>query len=211
VASSAPQFVTYTNGAARAASLVAGRGALPVGASDTAIHPVNYWNAGLQAAGLPYTLVGHSNGAVVPADTPALHAAKAAHAAAGGAINPNAGAYYAGYPYGQVAYPSSGAIISAEPVVVSYNSGAVQATRAAHLTYTNGAARAATLIAGRGALPVGVSDTTIHPVNYWNAGLQAAGLNYALVGHTNGAVVPVDTAAVQAARAAHIGYCANCY
>ena len=72
----------------------------------------------------------YPNGAVVPADTPEVAAARAAHAQAGGAI-----AYAAGYPY--AAYP--------------------------YAAYVPGA----------------------------------------LVGHANGAVVPVDTAEVYAAKVAH--------
>merc|ERR1712112_520378 len=74
-----------------------------------------YAHAHGYAAAYPYGhagylggLVGHANGAVVPVDTPDVVAAKAAHAAAGGAIHaPTAYAGYAhgygyasGYPYG---------------------------------------------------------------------------------------------------------------
>merc|ERR1740129_1906763 len=45
-------------------------------------------------------LVAYPNGAVVPADTLEVHAAKLAHAAAGGAVHPvHAFGYAAGYPY----------------------------------------------------------------------------------------------------------------
>merc|ERR1711976_925971 len=52
-------------------------------------------------AGYPYGgLVAHPNGAVVPVDEPAVAAAKADFAAAGGVINPVGGvAYAAGFPY----------------------------------------------------------------------------------------------------------------
>jgi len=43
--------------------------------------------AGLQPYGVVGSLVGHANGAVVPVDTAEVHAAKVAHAAAGGAIH----------------------------------------------------------------------------------------------------------------------------
>merc|ERR1711971_483277 len=77
-------------------------------------------------------LVTYPNGAVVPAETPEVAAARLAHAQAGGAI-----AYAAGYPY--AAY---------------------------------------------------------HPYAY--------GVPGALAGHANGAVVPVEPADVQAARAEHL-------
>merc|ERR1712112_344170 len=79
-----------------------------------------YAHAHGYAAAYPYGhagylggLVGHANGAVVPVDTPDVVAAKAAHAAAGGAIHaPTAYAgyahgygYAAGYPYGYAGYP----------------------------------------------------------------------------------------------------------
>merc|ERR1719348_1254177 len=93
----------------------------------------------LAYAGLPYGhayagyphggLVGYANGAVVPVDEPAVLAAKAGHAAAGGAVHPVGGLGYAyghgypyaglgyayGYPYaGLVAHPT-GAVVPAEP------------------------------------------------------------------------------------------------
>merc|ERR1712243_495986 len=77
-------------------------------------------------------LVAYHNGAVVPVDEPAVVAAKAAHAAAGGAIH--APVAYAGYPYGApvhagfaglVAHPN-GAVVPVEPADVV-------AARAEHL------------------------------------------------------------------------------
>merc|ERR1711955_415 len=52
-------------------------------------------------------LVAYHNGAVVPADTPAVAAAKLAHANAGGVVNLEgvlAHGYAAGYPYGYAGY-----------------------------------------------------------------------------------------------------------
>ena len=65
----------------------------------------------------------HANGAVVPVDTPAVYAAKVAHAAAGGIVNP-VGVYGLGYA-GLVAHPN-GAVVPVEPAEVV-------AARAAHL------------------------------------------------------------------------------
>merc|ERR1711937_507085 len=59
-------------------------------------------------------LVTHPNGAVVPADTPEVAAAKAAHFGAHGLALPYAGLpythAYAGYPYGLVGY-ANGAVV----------------------------------------------------------------------------------------------------
>merc|ERR1712121_588327 len=81
------------------------------------------------AYGYPQALVAHANGAVVPADEPAVVAAKADHFAAHGF--PYAAGVYAGLPYagltyaGLVAHPN-GAVVPAEPADVV-------AARAEHL------------------------------------------------------------------------------
>ena len=86
-------------------------------------------------------LVTYPNGAVVPADEPAVAAAKLAHAQAGGVINPvvaglpyaYAGYPYAGYPYayaakypyavyavgGFAAYPNGAVVPDEEPAVAA--------------------------------------------------------------------------------------------
>merc|ERR1711874_613687 len=69
------------------------------------------------AVGVPGALVAHPNGAVVPADTAEVYAAKVAHAAAGGVVNPVG---YYGLPYayaGLVAHPN-GAVVPVEPADV---------------------------------------------------------------------------------------------
>merc|ERR1711918_239520 len=58
--------------------------------------------AAFVAADSAQTLVTYPNGAQVPADTPEVAAAKLAHAAAGGLVNPIA---YAGYPFAGYPYP----------------------------------------------------------------------------------------------------------
>merc|ERR1711915_494816 len=123
-----------------------------------------------------YGLVAHPNGAVVPADEPAVAAARADHLAAKGvvvhaAVPAVAHAGYAG-PLNlntHLVAPPNGAVVPAdEPAVV--------AARADHL-------------AAKGAIaPVAVGPVA-HP---------------ALVAHPNGAVVPVDEPAVAAARAHHL-------
>merc|ERR1712189_75831 len=73
-------------------------GALPYAYGAYAAHPYAY--------GYPHALVAHANGAVVPADEPAVLAAKADHFAAHG------------YPYaGLVAHPN-GAVVPVEPADV---------------------------------------------------------------------------------------------
>merc|ERR1712158_31261 len=107
-------------------------------------------------------LVTYPNGAVVPADTPEVAAAKAAHLQAGGAIAYAAGYPYAAYPFA-VGYP--GALVGhANGAVVPVDTAEVYAAKVAYAAY--------------------------YP--YYHAGL---------VGHPNGAVVPVEPADVQAARA----------
>merc|ERR1712198_423676 len=96
-----------------------------------------------------YGLVAHPNGAVVPADEPAVAAARAEHLSAKGVVA------HAAYAAPAVAAPVAPAAYAAVPAV-------------AH-GYTG-------------------------PLN----------LNTQLVGHPNGAVVPVDEPAVAAARAEHL-------
>merc|ERR1712055_26793 len=126
VAVSSSALVTYPNGAvvpadtpevalARAAHL--GAAVLPAAYPYYEGYPYHY------AAGYPHGLVAHANGAVVPVDTPAVYAAKVAHAAAGGIVNP-VGVYGLGYA-GLVAHPN-GAVVPIEPAEVV-------AARAAHL------------------------------------------------------------------------------
>merc|ERR1712158_254050 len=123
-------------------------------------------------------LVTYPNGAVVPADTPEVAAAKAAHLQAGGAIAYAAGYPYAAYPY-VAGYP--GALVGhANGAVVPVDTAEVYAAKVAHAA------------AGGAIHPVGAYAAYYHP---YHAGL---------VGHPNGAVVPVEPADVQAARAEHL-------
>merc|ERR1711937_1038876 len=63
-------------------------------------------------------LVTFPNGAVVPADTPAVAAARAAHLGQLGHVLPYAyHPYAAGYPHGLVAHPN-GAVVPLEPADV---------------------------------------------------------------------------------------------
>merc|ERR1712106_1146024 len=102
LAVSSAALVTYPNGAVVPAET-------PEVALARAVHlghlgrvlPVGYagypYAAYPYAAGYPHGLVAHANGAVVPVDEPAVYAAKVAHAAAGGVVNPVG---VQGYAYG---------------------------------------------------------------------------------------------------------------
>ena len=81
------------------------------------------------------TLVAHPNGAVTPADEPAVQAARAEHLAAyggvyGGVYGAYAGAYAAPYGYEQSFY---GLVAHPNGAVVPVDEPAVQAARAEHL------------------------------------------------------------------------------
>merc|ERR1719384_1191964 len=157
-----------------------------------------------------YGLVAHPNGAVVPADEPAVAAARAEHLSAKGVV---AHAAYAAAPVAHAAVPAvahaavPAAAYAAAPAV-AYHTGyagplnlntqlvahpngavvpvdepAVAAARAEHLTTKGAVAHAA--YAAAPAVPV-------------------APAHYGLVAHPNGAVVPADEPAVVEARAAHL-------
>merc|ERR1719500_1341166 len=164
-------------------------------------------------------LVAQPNGAVVPADEPAVAAARADHliskgaayaaaapiaqvgyAAAPLAVAAPAYSYGAGYGYAGplnlnthlVAHPNGAVVPADEP--------AVAAARADHFA-AGGAAYAAAGPIIAGPVPVGGVYAAATPAVY-GAGYGLA--PYAgLVAHPNGAVVPVDEPAVQAARADH--------
>merc|ERR1712198_417213 len=139
-------------------------------------------------------LVTHPNGAVVPADEPAVALARAAHLSTKGFAYPYAfggaypyafgGAYAHPYAYGALpyAYGYPRALVAhANGAVVPADEPAVLAAKADHF-------------AAHGYPYAGVYT-----------GLPYAGLSYAgLVAHPNGAVVPVEPADVVAARADHL-------
>merc|ERR1711973_520429 len=110
-----------------------------------------------------YGLVAHPNGAVVPADEPAVAAARAEHLSAKGVVA------HAAYAAPAVAAP------------------------VAHAAYAAPAVAAPVAPAAYAAVPA-VAHGYTGPLN----------LNTQLVGHPNGAVVPVDEPAVAAARAEHL-------
>jgi 8-oxo-dGTP pyrophosphatase MutT (NUDIX family) len=82
------------------------------------------------------TLVAHPNGAVVPADEPAVAAARADHLAAHGAAYALAPAAYAHAAYAPAAYAGGylgGLVAHPNGAVVPVDEPAVQAARADHL------------------------------------------------------------------------------
>ncbi len=157
------------------------------------------------------SLVAHPNGAVTPADEPAVVAARAEHlaaqadaynlaapvayAAAAPAVAPVA--YAAGVPAvaSPVSYGYSGPLHI--PTLVAHPNGAVTpadepavaAARAEHL-------------AAYGGVYGGVYGAASPAVGY--AAGYASGYPVGLVAYPNGAVVPVDEPAVAAARAEHL-------
>ena len=135
------------------------------------------------------TLVAHPNGAVTPADEPAVQAARSEHLAAyggvyGGVYGASSGVYAAPYGYEQSFY---GLVAHPNGAVVPVDEPAVQAARAEHLN-------AKGVYGGVYGASAGVYAA---PYEYEQS-------FYGLVAHPNGAVVPVDEPAVQAARAEHL-------
>jgi len=145
-------------------------------------------------------LVTYPNGAVVPADEPAVAAAKAAHFAAGGAVLPYGA--YAGYPYAGAyagAYPYAGAY--AGYPYAAYNGYPYAYAPAALVAHPNGAVVPAdepAVVAARAEHLA--AHGVVAPALYAHHGLAYAGL----VAHPNGAVVPAEPADVVAARAEHL-------
>merc|ERR1712228_399940 len=159
-----------------------------------------------------YGLVAHPNGAVVPADEPAVAAARADHLAAKGvvahaayapvvhaAVPAVAHAGYAG-PLNLnthlVAHPNGAVVPADEPAVV--------AARADHLASKGAIAPVA--VAAVPAVPALVAARADHLAAKGVVAHAAVGpvAHPALVAHPNGAVVPVDEPAVAAARAHHL-------
>merc|ERR1711970_877998 len=141
-------------------------------------------------------LVGHPNGAVVPVDEPAVAAARADHLAARdsqyAAIAPVAVAAPAIAAVPAVSYGYSGPLNLNTHLVAHPNGAVVPADEPAVA-----AARADHFAAGGGLAGGLYARAAVGPYGY------GAGYGYGLVAHPNGAVVPVDEPAVQAARADH--------
>merc|ERR1711915_746709 len=145
-------------------------------------------------------LVGPPNGAVVPADEPAVAAARADHFAAGGGqvhAAPVVAAPVAAAPVVAAAGYAGPLNLNVQPLVAPPNGAvtpadepAVATARAAHLSTK---VAAAPIVAA--AAPVVAAAGYAGPLN----------LNVQpLVAHPNGAVTPADEPAVATARAAHL-------
>nr|ABU41085.1 hypothetical protein [Lepeophtheirus salmonis] len=178
-------------------------------------------------------LVSHPNGAVVPADTPAIAHAKAQHFAAKGHAHGGAYAhgpvhghahhaapYAYGYAHGAAAYPVAG-----YTPLVSHPNGAVTpadtpdvaAAKAAHVAAGGAAHYAAGYpyahgLAHHGLAHHGPAHHGFAHVGHHGgyAAPYAHGYN-GLVAHPNGAVVPVESYEIQAARADHFAAHAKAY
>merc|ERR1712198_574103 len=169
-----------------------------------------------------YGLVAHPNGAVVPADEPAVAAARAEHLSAKGVVAhaaPVAHATYAAAPVAPAAYAAVPAVahgytgplnlntqLVGHPngAVVPVDEPAVAAARAEHLSAKGAIAHAAYAAPAVAAAPVAHAAYAAVP-----AVPAVAPAHYGLVAHPNGAVVPADEPAVVEARAAHLNALAH--
>merc|ERR1712168_1305789 len=153
------------------------------------------------AVDAPPATVHHANGAVVPADTPQVKAAKAAFERAGGVISVSVSQ---GPP--AVVSHANGAITPADTPAVQAAKAShtmkVQAAKASH-TMKVQAAKSAFRQAGGNLIPTGqvASVAPVAPVSYARAPVSQG--PPAVVSHANGAITPADTPAVQAAKASH--------
>jgi len=203
-AASAQHLVAYPNGAvapaktpsvaAAEAAHFAAKGALYNGAYAglpyaAGAYPYNGAYAGAYAGALPYAAGAYSAGYPYAGAYGAYNGLYngAYNGLYAGAYNGHyAGAYagaYAGYPYGGlVAHPNGAVVPVDEP--------AVQAAKAEHF-------------AAKGIAPIAapIAAPFAAPLAY------AAGFAYpGLVAHPNGALVPVESAEIQAARAEHLSH-----
>merc|ERR1719504_54494 len=173
-----------------------------------------------------YGLVGHPNGAVVPVDEPAVAAARADHFAAGGGrgalgyagvgyaaapaaiaaapIAVAAPVYAAGYGYSGPLNLNTHLVGHPNGAVVPVDEPAVAAARADHLAARGAqyAAIAPVAVAAHAiaAPAIAAPIAAVPAVGYGYGYSGPLNLNTPLVGHPNGAVVPVDEPAVAAAR-----------
>jgi len=187
-------------------------------------YPVTgYPQAGGYAATYPYTgplnlntqLVAHPNGAVVPVDEPAVIAARVDHLEAKGAT------YAAAAPIIKTSAINPLIVTPAQQAPSQYSTLPNIASYAVAFPYTGPLNLNNQLISHPNGAVVPVDEPAV--VAAKNAHLMAKGVvgglygtaspvvldggyasSYGLIAHPNGAVVPVDTAAVRAARVEHI-------
>merc|ERR1711872_860947 len=143
-------------------------------------------------------LVNLPNGAIVPADEPAVAAARAEHLNAKAKAVASVPSFNAapsaagGYKYNGPQNTNTRLVNLPNGAVVPADEPAVAAARAEHL---NAKAKAAA-----SASPLNANPAAAGGYNY----NEAQNTNTRLVNHPNGAVVPADEPAVAAARAAHL-------
>merc|ERR1719348_2230899 len=150
------------------------------------------------AAASFHGLVGHPNGAVVPVDEPAVAAARADHLTALAATHGAHAGYGHAAPVAAVhaaplAHHGYAGPLNLNTHLVAHPNGAVVPADESAVA----AARADHFAAGGGLAGGLYAGAAVGPYGY------GAGYGYGLVAHPNGAVVPVDEPAVQAARADH--------
>merc|ERR1711874_902847 len=156
-------------------------------------------------------LVAHPNGAVVPADEPAVAAARADHFAAQGAAYAAAGPVVAAAPIAAgpvVAGPVAVGGVYAHAAPVAYGYGGPLNLNPPLVAHPNGAVVPVDEPAVAAARADHLATKGVYGGVYAAAGPVAYAAGYApyagLVAHPNGAVVPVDEPAVAAARADHL-------
>merc|ERR1711868_346118 len=179
-----------------------------------------------------YGLVAHPNGAVVPADEPAVAAARAEHLSAKGVV---AHAAYAAAPVAHAAVPAvaHAAVPAAAPVAayaaapaVAYHTGYAGPLNlnTQLVAHPNGAvvpvdepavaAARADHLTAKGVVAHAAYANAVPAVHAAPAyaavpAVPVAPAHYGLVAHPNGAVVPADEPAVAEARAAHLNALAH--
>merc|ERR1711931_598617 len=138
-----------------------------------------------------------ANGAVVPADTPSVAAAKRAHQNAGGDINPSshspASINPSSYRHASIHQPQH------VPQMKTLSNGAVVPVD----TPSVAAAKRAHQNAGGAINPSSHSPASINPSSYRHASIHQPQHVPQMKTLSNGAVVPVDTPSVAAAKRAH--------
>merc|ERR1712168_1150620 len=163
--------------AAKRAHQNAGGAINPSSHSPASISPSSYSPSSIPQSQHVPQMKTLANGAVVPADTPAVAAAKQAHYNAGGAINPSS------------SVPALHTL--ANGAVVPADTPAVAAAKRAHQN------------AGGAINPSSHSPASINPSSYSPASIPQLQHFPQMKTLANGAVVPADTPSVAAAKIAH--------
>merc|ERR1711872_541005 len=147
---------------------------------------------------VPGPMVTHSNGAVVPADTPSVATARANFHQAGGKIKPAKAAHAAAVATAKAKFHQAGGNI--DPSVTGMT-GVHQGTHVVPGTYAGVVVGHANV----GVVPVDTAEVKAAKVAHV-AALKQAGTyaHHGMVAHKNGAVVPVEPIDIQSVRASHV-------